>query len=84
MMQRTATGGGAVAVSTMVYVAADAAAKLDAVRTALGPAEAGASVWNGMLVARILGADSASVRRTVVSALDILRCSRPLPRVWLC
>jgi urease accessory protein len=84
MTHRTATGGGAVAVSTMVYVAADAAAKLDAVRTALGPAEAGASVWNGMLVARILGADSASVRRTVVSALDILRCSRPLPRVWLC
>ena len=34
-------------------------------------AEAGASVWNGMLVARILGADGASVRAVV------------LPR-WMC
>jgi urease accessory protein len=83
-MQRTAIGGGAGVVSTIVYVAGDAATKLDAVRTALGPAQAGASVWNGMLVARILGVDSASVRRTVVAALDVLRCSRPLPRVWLC
>jgi urease accessory protein len=83
-MQRTAIVGGAAVVSTMVYLAADAAAKLNAVRAALGSAEAGASVWNGMLVARILGGDSASVRRTVVAALAVLRCSRALPRVWLC
>ncbi len=49
-----------------------------------GPTEAGASVWNGMLVARILGADSAAVRATVIAALAVLRRSRPLPRVWLC
>ena len=83
-MQRTAIGGGASVVATMVYVAPDAAGKLDETRVALGPAEAGASVWNGMLIARILGCDSASVRRTVIAALDVLRESRPLPRVWLC
>lgn len=83
-MQRTAIGGGAAVVSTIVYVAPDAAAKLDAVRASGGSAEAGASVWNGMLVARIVGGDSASVRRTVVQVLNVLRCSRPLPRVWLC
>jgi urease accessory protein len=83
-MQRPAVGGGARVVATVVYVAPDAAGRLDAVRAALGPAEAGASVWNGMLVARILGADSAGVRRTVVAVLSVLRENRPLPRVWLC
>jgi urease accessory protein len=84
MLQRRAVGGGAGAVATMVYVAPDAAGRLDAVRAALGPAEAGASAWNGMLVARIVGVDSASLRRTVVAVLDVLREARPLPRVWLC
>ena len=37
-----------------------------------------------MLIARILGPDSASVRRTVIAALAVLREDRPLPRVWLC
>ena len=83
-MRRAAVGGGASVVATMVYVAPDAGEKLDAVRAALEPAEAGASVWNGMLVVRILGADSASVRGTVIAALGVLRESRPLPRVWLC
>jgi urease accessory protein len=68
----------------MVYVAPDAGEKLDAVRTALGQAEAGASVWNGMLIVRILGPDSAGVRGAVVAALSGLRDARPLPRVWLC
>ncbi len=57
---------------------------LDPLRQALASAEAGASAWNGMLIARILGPDSAGVRRTVIAALDVLRDSRPLPRVWLC
>jgi urease accessory protein len=84
LLQRSAIGGGARVVSTVVYVAPDAAERLDAVRAALEPAEAGASVWNGMLVARIIGADSAGVRGTVVAALNVLREDRPLPRVWLC
>ncbi len=83
-LRRPAIGGGAGVVATMVYVAPDAGRKLDAVRAALGPAEAGASVWNGMLVARILGSDGASVRVTVTAALEVLREARPLPRVWLC
>jgi urease accessory protein len=83
-MQGPAVGGGAGVVATLVYVAPDAGDKLDAVRNALGAAEAGASVWNGMLVVRVLGADSASVRLTVVAALAELRQARALPRVWLC
>jgi urease accessory protein len=84
LMRRAAISGGASVVATMVYVGPDAAAKLDSVRAAMGQAEAGASVWNGMLIARVLGRDSASVRGTVIAALDVLRESRPLPRVWLC
>ncbi len=82
-MQRSAIADGAGVVSTMVYAAPDAGGKLDAVRDALASAEAGASVWNGMLIVRILGADSASVRRTVTIALEVLRPSRALPRMWL-
>jgi urease accessory protein len=48
------------------------------------PVEAAASAWNGMLVARILGRDSAAVRAVVIAALTLLREDRPLPRVWLC
>jgi urease accessory protein len=103
VMQHTAVGAGAAVVATMVYVAPDAAAKLDVARSVLPswpgerarerevtrpsphePVEAAASAWNGMLVARILGSDSALVRTIVLAVLDVLRESRPLPRVWLC
>jgi urease accessory protein len=58
---------------------------LDEVRAALADApDCGASAWNGMLIARILAADSASARRAIVAALSVLRDGRPLPRVWLC
>jgi urease accessory protein len=83
-LQRMAVGAGARVVATLVYVAPDAEERLPDVRTALEAAEAGASVWNGMLVARVLGPDSAAVRRSVIAALTILREDRPLPRVWLC
>jgi len=84
LLQRAAIGQGARALATLVYVAPDAEAALEPVRQALGSAEAGASAWNGMLVARILGPDGAGVRRCVVAVLAALRPSRPLPRVWLC
>jgi urease accessory protein len=80
-MERTAIAGGARAVATVVYVAADAEARLEPVRAA---ADCGASVWNGMLVARILAADGATARGGVVAVLSVLRDGRPLPRVWLC
>ena len=89
-LAHTAIGAGARVVATIVYVAPDTAAKLDraAVVGADGgiapDVEAAASAWNGMLVARILGPDSAAVRRAVIAALAMLREDRPLPRVWLC
>ncbi len=83
-MRRPAIGKAAHVLATLVYAAPDAERRLDAVRASLGCLEAAASAWDGMLIARILGADSARVRRTLIGVLDVLRESRPLPRVWLC
>jgi urease accessory protein len=85
ILQRTAIAGGARAIATLVHVAPDAEARLEAVRAAVdGMADFGVSAWNGMLIARILADDGAAARRAVVAALAVLRDGRPLPRVWLC
>ena len=82
LLEQPALGGGARAVATLVYVAPDAEARLDALREAAPVC--GASAWNGMLVARVLAADGADARATVLAALTVLRAGRALPRVWAC
>ena len=74
------------AVATLLHVAPDAEALLTPVREVLeeSGAETGVSAWNGMLVARMLAPDSASLRQAVVAALSVIRAPRPLPRVWMC
>jgi urease accessory protein len=81
-LQRAAIADGARAVATLVHVAPDAEAALEPVREALP--NGGASAWDGMLVARVLALDGASLRASVVAALHVLRAGRPLPRVWNC
>jgi urease accessory protein len=56
------------------------------VRDALAgaPAEAGASAWDNLLVARIAAADGARLRAAVIAALGALRGGATLPRVWQC
>ena len=78
---RPAIGAGARAVATLVFVAPDAEARLESVRAA---GDFAASAWNGMLIARIIRADGAPVRRDVTDLLNVLRDGRPMPRVWLC
>ena len=84
VLDRRATGGGARAAATLVLAAPDAAARLDPVRAALAGWDAGASAWDGLLVARIVAEDGACLRRAVVAGLNELRGGRPLPRVWEC
>jgi urease accessory protein len=81
-LQRAAIADGARAVATLVHVAPDAEVALEQVREALP--NGGASAWDGMLVARLLAIDGASLRTAVVAALHVLREGRPLPRVWHC
>ena len=83
-LARRAVGGGGGAVATIVLAADDAAASVDTVRAALAPFEAGVSAWDGLLVARILGADGACIRAAIVAGLSALRGGRALPRVWSC
>lgn len=79
------TGRGARAFATIVLVAPDAEALLDAARTALDGAagEAGASAWNGILVARLLAPDGQALRHDLIRLIETLR-GAPMPRVWHC
>jgi urease accessory protein len=85
-LQRRAVAAGAGAVATLLHVAPGTEARLDALRSAWAeaPAETGASAWDGMLLGRVVARDAASLRRTVLAGLAVLREGRPLPRVWLC
>jgi urease accessory protein len=83
-LDRRAIGGGARAVATLVHVAPDAEARLDAVRAALDGYEGGASAWRGMLLARVVAPDGACLRAAIMSCLERLRGGRALPRVWMC
>jgi urease accessory protein len=81
-----ATARGGAAIATIFHVATDAEARLDAFRAAVAdaPAEAGASAWDGMLIARVVARDGTALRATVMAGLAALRGGRALPRVWMC
>ena len=81
-LNRRAAMNGKIAIATLICVSRDAAAKLDAVRDALTGEgiEAGASTFEGMLVARILAEDSISLRAAVLSALEA--AGTPPPRAY--
>jgi len=83
-LARPAVAAGGRAVATLLAVADDAATLLDPLRAALAAFDAGASAWNGMLLARIVAEDGACLRAAVVAGLAVLRNGRKLPRVWMC
>ena len=78
-----ATLGGNRALTTLVFIAPDAEARLDFARGLLSfpEVEAAASAWNGMLVVRFLAADAYPLRKALISFLTRFR-GRTLPRVW--
>jgi urease accessory protein len=83
LLDRPAIAGGARALATMLYVAADAESLLEETRSLLEGSicQAGASVWNGLLAVRFLGRDGAELRRDARGFLKRFRgCA--LPRVW--
>jgi urease accessory protein len=85
-LDRPGLGRGARAVATLLFAAPEADRMIEPLRLALTEAQglAGASAWNGLLVARFAAPDGAVLRRDLISALGILRAGRPLPRVWQC
>jgi urease accessory protein len=80
-LRASAAAGEARAIATIVFVAPEAETLIDAVRDALTGAEAGASAWDGMLLARLVAVDGQELRRLVVAVLARLR-ENPLPRLW--
>lgn len=79
-----ATGDGARAFATVLYAAPDAAEHLAPVRAAFaaaGGCEAGATVFDGLLVARVAAKEGHQARAAVVRALAALPGGAP-PRSW--
>jgi urease accessory protein len=82
LLARPALGGGAGAMASLIYAAPEAAGLLEPVRHALAGSEAGASLVEGVLVARLLAPDSQILRRAVVKILRLCRNDRAMPGVW--
>lgn len=86
-LARTAIGGGARAMATMLDVSPEAEGRLEGVRAILEAAAAGtdvdaaASAWNGALAVRFLAVDPDALRRVARRVLVAYR-GQPLPRVW--
>jgi len=85
LLQRPSAGNGARAFATLIHVAPDAAARLDAVREQLivgNGCDAAASAWNGLLAVRFCAASIEALRAAICPFLLVFR-GEPLPRVWL-
>lgn len=82
--------GEARACATLLYAGDDAAQQLGRVRAALGEDGPGAvGVLDGLLIVRLLGADAAEIRRTVMRLAALIRHAaggwpQRMPRVWTC
>jgi urease accessory protein len=85
VLDRPATLAGARAMGMLVYIGADAPARIGAARAVADEARSsiGVSAWNGMLAARAIGGD-ARVLQAEMGALVQRLTGRPLPRVWRC
>jgi len=81
---RPAVLGGATAFATLLGAGPHAASGLEPLREALetAPAEAGASLREGLLICRMAAPNGAALRATLARALAVLRPGRPLPRAW--
>ena len=80
-----ATGGGARAVASLVWVAAGVETEIDRVRVGLDglAVAAGASAFDGMVVARLASPSPRALRDDLVRLLLHIRRAE-LPRVWSC
>jgi urease accessory protein len=84
-LDRPATLAGARATAVLIYVATDAASRLEAVRAMLGEAASmiAASTWNGLLVVRGYARDGRTLQGDIAPLVRMLS-GRALPRVWQC
>ena len=85
LLDRPAIGDGARSAGVILFIASEAEAELDALRTVLAAfsnrVEYGASARNGVLVVRLLSASPEASRAAILAGLAQLR-DRAAPRVW--
>ncbi|MFT4099339.1 MAG: urease accessory protein UreD [Rhodoblastus sp.] len=83
LLDRPAIGGGARAAATLLHVAPDAESRLETCRAALSKfdCDAGASAFNGLLVARLVSPSPEILRAAIVALFSCLLGRAP-PRVW--
>lgn len=80
-----ATGGGATAFSTVLWVAPGVEGRLDGLRAVLDglASDAGASAWDGMIVVRLAQSSARTLCDDLVRIMLHIR-QADLPRVWSC
>ena len=86
-LSKTATLNGANAMTTVLYIGADAPERLPGIqkfikRFSLTDGVAGVSAWSGKLIFRAVAKNGAVLRSIVQPLLVDLRDGRELPRVW--
>ncbi len=80
-LSRRAVAGGGCAVASVLKVPGDEGG-VAAVRAIDTAGEVGISAWNGIVLARLVAPDGATLRRDLISVLTALG-GMPLPRLWL-
>jgi urease accessory protein len=81
VVARPAALAGAGAMATLIYIGEDCERRLDQVRAVLGE-QAGASAFDGKLIARLVAADGYQLRRMLIPVIAALRHDEPLPKTW--
>lgn len=85
LLQKPSVAKGARALATLIHLAPDAEARLEATREILSSidgCDAAASAWNGILAVRFCAVTVGALRACVLPFLLAFR-GGPLPRVWL-
>jgi urease accessory protein len=89
LMARAAIAADGRALATITMISPDGEGMVPILRERFGggrmeecAVEAGVSAWNGVLLVRLLAADGAVLRRTIIETLGQLRGTDPLPRAW--
>jgi urease accessory protein len=89
LMARAAIAADARALATIAMISPDGEGMVPILRDRLGggrmeegAVEAGVSAWNGVLLVRLLAANGAGLRRTIIETLGLLRGTDPMPRAW--
>ena len=88
-LDRLAVGRGARAIASILIAAPDASSQLDKIRAALNgacdavgePLEAGATTFDGLVLARLVAPSPSRLRGAIVAVMMSLR-GRAAPRVW--